>query len=192
MLFKKALKVTLVIAAIGLAAAIVTAQDDSETQAKIANAMSAAPLSIAENATIMDHEFDAEGSIVILREGTNGWTCFPDFPGSPGNDPACYDETWMQWLYAYLAGEEPNISTPGLSYRLQGSSDASNTDPFAMEPATGEEWIASPPHIMIVVPGKLDTSLFSTDPESGEPWIMFARTPYAHIMMPVSELGRDQ
>lgn len=191
MQFTRAFKIALAIVAAGLAVAIVSAQDDTETQAKIENAMSAAPLSVAENATIMDHEFNADGSIVILREGTNGWTCFPDMPTTPGNDPACYDETWMQWLKAYLAGEEPNITTPGLSYMLQGSSDASNTDPFAVEPAAGEEWVSSPSHIMVILPGKLDASLFSTDPESGEPWIMFAGTPYEHIMIPVGGVEQD-
>jgi hypothetical protein len=29
--------------------------------------------------------------MVVLREGTNGWTCYTDWPVSPGNDPACYD-----------------------------------------------------------------------------------------------------
>ena len=72
---------------------------------------------------------------------------------------------------------------------LQGGSDASNTDPFATEPAAGEEWMTSPPHIMILMPGDLDQTVFSTDPHSGGPWIMWAGTPYEHIMMPV---GRRQ
>jgi hypothetical protein len=38
---------------------------------------------------------------------------------------------------------------------------------------------------MLVLPGKLDPTLFTTDHTSGEPYIMWAGTPYEHIMMPV-------
>ncbi|NIX25335.1 MAG: hypothetical protein GWN07_38280, partial [Actinobacteria bacterium] len=41
---------------------------------KIHSAMSAAPASIAEDATIMDWD------MTVLREGSNGWTCLPDRP----------------------------------------------------------------------------------------------------------------
>ncbi len=47
--------------------------------------------------------------------------------------------------------------------------------------------MASPPHIMLLLPEDLDQSVFSTDYHSGEPWIMYAGTPYEHIMMPVAE-----
>ena len=56
--------------------------------AHIANAESAAPATIAHDATILG--WDEEGMpSVLLREGTNGWTCYDDWPVSPGNDPAC-------------------------------------------------------------------------------------------------------
>ena len=74
----------------------------------------------------------------MLREGSNGWYCSPDALETPGPDPWCYDQTWLDWVYAWLAGEEPNTTVPGLAYKLQGSSDPSNTDPFATEPAAGE------------------------------------------------------
>jgi hypothetical protein len=51
----------------------------------------------------------------------------------------------------------------------------------------GEEWVSTPPHIMLIVPGKLDKTFFSTDHHSGEPWIMYAGTPYEHVMIPVEE-----
>jgi len=40
---------------------------------------------------------------------------------------------------------------------------------------------------MLIMPGEVDQTVFSTDPDSGGPWIMFAGTPYEHIMMPVAE-----
>jgi hypothetical protein len=165
----------------------VASQDDSEVQAKIESAMSAAPSSIAADATIMDNVMDDAGKFVVLQEGSNGWSCFPDIPVSPGNDPACYDQTWLDWNYAFVAGEDPNPTVAGIAYMLQGGSDASNTDPLATEPAAGEEWVNSGPHIMLILPGELDQSVFSTDHGSGEPSIMWAGTPYEHIMVPVAD-----
>ena len=100
--------------AFGLArSAPVAGQDEADTEAKIENAMSAAPSAISANATILDNELDDAGKFVVLREGSNGWSCFPDAPRSPGNDPQCLDQTWMDWLYAFVAGEEPNTTVPG-------------------------------------------------------------------------------
>jgi hypothetical protein len=199
MLPKRTLNVTLlmvllaVTVALGLArSAPVAGQDagsptaDQDAAAKIENAMSAAPSSIAEAATILDNEFDDAGTFVVLREGSNGWSCFPDIPSSPGNDPACYDETWMDWNYAYAAQQDPTVTVPGLAYMLQGGSDASNTDPFATEPAAGEDWVTSPPHIMVLLPGEIDLTAFSTDHDAGEPYVMWAGTPFEHIMVPLA------
>jgi hypothetical protein len=194
MLPKRTLNVALLLvlmmgtAAVGLTRSEpVAGQDDADTAAKIANAMSAAPSTIADHATILDNTLDESGTFVVLRTGSNGWYCSPDAVETPGPDPWCYDQTWLDWLYAYLAGEEPHITVPGLAYSLQGSSDASNTDPFATEPAAGEAWMAIPPLVKIILPGTLDQTAFSTDHHSGEPWIMWAGTPYEHLMMPVAE-----
>jgi hypothetical protein len=200
MLSKRTLNVALLLllvagtVAVALArSARVAGQDDAspsagqDAAAKIESAMSAAPATIAENATILDNELDAAGKFVVLREGSNGWFCSPDALGTPGPDPWCYDQTWLDWSYAFVAGQEPKTTVLGLSYMLQGGSDASNTDPFATEPAAGEEWMASPPHVMFILPGKIDQTAFTTDHLSGEPWIMWAGTPYEHIMMPVAE-----
>lgn len=162
----------------------VAGQDDA---AKIESAMSAAPLSIAETATVLDRGRDDAGNLVVLREGSNGWFCLPDDPDSPGNDPVCYDQTWLDWSNALAANEEPNVTVLGLAYMLQGGSDASNTDPFASEPAAGEDWVSSPAHVMILVPGEIDLADYSTDHASGEPYVMWAGTPYEHIMMPVAD-----
>ena len=38
---------------------------------------------------------------------------------------------------------------------------------------------------MVLVPGKVDASRFPTDHHSGGPWLMWAGTPYEHVMVPV-------
>jgi hypothetical protein len=196
MLLKRTLKMVLLLVvgsatiAFGLTrSAPVAGQDDADTQAQIESAMASGPLSISENATIMGNELDAEGNPVVLREGSNDWTCFPDAPGTPDLDPMCLDETWMGWLQALIAGEEPKTQVVGLAYMLSGGSDASNTDPYATGPEEGNEWITSPAHVRIIMPGEIDQSIYSTDPLSGGPFIMWAGTPYEHIMMPVDPHG---
>jgi len=161
--------------------------ETSKEDAKIQSAMSAAPTAIARNAKIVDYPKDAGRPLIELREGTNSWTCFPDWQATPGKDPMCFDKMWMQWFEAINTATDPKIKEPGIAYMLQGGSDASNTDPFAMKPEKGEEWVSAPPHIMLIVPGKLDTTLLSTDHHSGEPWVMYAGTPYEHVMIPVEE-----
>jgi hypothetical protein len=195
MLLKRTLNVTLLTVlmtgtvAFGLArSAPVARQADADTKAKIENAMSAGLSSVSAKATILDNAFDDAGKFIVLREGSNGWFCFPDIPSSPGNDPQCMDQTWLDWNYAFYAGEAPKVTNPGLEYMLQGGSDPSNTDPLATEPVAGEEWVSTPPHVMLVLPGKLDQTVFTTDHHSGEPYIMWAGTPYEHIMMPVADV----
>ena len=158
---------------------------------KIANAMSAGPAAITAEATILDYPGDPSGDMIVLREGTNGWTCFTDWPATPGNDPMCVDQVWLEFLDALVLGEEPNVTAPGLAYMLQGGSEASNTDPFAMEPAPGDDWMTTPPHVMLLYPDSVDLSQFTTDHTSGEPYVMWAGTPYEHIMMPVEDTASD-
>ncbi|MDP3735719.1 MAG: hypothetical protein Q8R39_04855 [bacterium] len=154
---------------------------------KIQNAMSAAPEAISKDATVLDWPAKEGDQLRPLRAGTNTWTCTPDMPTSPGNDPFCGDEMSMQWFGAYMSKKTPKIAQAGIGYMLQGGSDASNTDPFAVAPKEGEQWLSAPPHIMIFPVSKLDMKVYGTDPMSGKPWIMWAGTPYEHLMVPVQQ-----
>ena len=161
--------------------------ESSKEEAIVQSAMSAAAIAIAKDAAIVDYPKQAGEPLIEVRKGTNGWTCFPDWQATPGNDPQCFDETWMQWNDAFMGGTKPNIAAPGIAYMLQGGSDASNTDPLAMKPPKGEEWLSTGPHIMILVPGKVDASRFPTTHHSDGPWLMWAGTPYEHVMVPVKD-----
>lgn len=97
----------------------------------------------------------------------------------------------MRWLDAYMTGSGPDVGSLSIAYMLQGASTASNSDPYAMEPASGEDWLVDPPSLMIFIPEKLDSSVFSTDPTPGGPYIMWAGTPYEHLMVPVADLTMD-
>jgi hypothetical protein len=152
---------------------------------KIESAMSAAPLAIAGDATILDYPAEAGQPFVTLRQGTNGWTCYPDRPDTPGDDPQCLDATWQAWLQAFESGNVPNVTAPGFAYKLQGGSEASSTTPYALEPEQGQAWVTTPPQIMLLLPGRLDPTMFSTAPGSDRPFIMWAGSAFEYLVMPV-------
>jgi hypothetical protein len=152
---------------------------------RVAVAMSAAPASIASGATIMD--FDGNGKMVQLREGTNGWLCLADdSPAAPGDSPDCLDQRWQAFFEAYEQKKAPVISGVGVAYMLRGSRSPSNTDPFAETPPPGAEWIEDGPHVMVILPDPALLNSFPSDHHSGGPYVMYRGTPYAHLMVPVN------
>lgn len=152
------------------------AQETAET--KIARAMSAAPTNVSGEATIVD----VDGT--LLRQGTNGWTCMPGVV--PGDDhPNCNDAVWMQLFAAFAAGQPFQAETVGVSYMLQGDMLVNNEDPADTEQNDGEVWVQEGPHLMIVVPKAMLEGV-SRDPYNGGPYVMWGDTPYAHIMVPIT------
>ena len=151
----------------------------------IASAMKAAPLDVAKNATIVVP--GANGAIRTLRKGSNAFTCMPDNPDTPGPDPMCWDKNANDWVDAYLNHKTPPAGKLGLMYMLAGGTDASNTDPFAEKPTTTNHWIKTGPHIMIVGadPSFYDNYPKDADPNTKSPYVMWAGTPYQHLMAPV-------
>lgn len=159
--------------------------------AQLQSAMSAAPPAVAKDATILGWADESGSSTVVLRQGSNGWICTPDWPVSPGLDPACNDPVWTAWNDAFGRGEALEVTKVGIAYMLQGGSDPSHTDPMATRPAPGEDWVNTPPHIMILVPGGFDAADFATEPKADEPWIMWDGTPYEHLMVPITPITKE-
>ncbi len=157
----------------------------SVEEAPISSAMSAAPASISGEARILDWSMNE------LRAGTNQWTCLPDRPDTPGNDPWCVTEAWLNFLSAYVNHEEPSYTEIGFAYMLQGDTPVSNSDPYATEPTGPEDWVTNlGPHLMILFPDKTLLENISTDHLNGGPWVMWPETPYAHVMIPLESRGR--
>jgi hypothetical protein len=159
------------------------AMDMNTPEGKIQSARSAAPAAISGQAAVAD--IDATGKMVDLAPGNNGWLCMPDSPGTPDADPVCADAAWQKWFNAYLTKAAPPQGQLGVAYMLAGGSDASNTDPHATAPATGNEWIHTPAHIMLLAASPEMLNAFPTDPKTGGPFVMWRGTPYAHLMVPV-------
>jgi len=152
---------------------------------KIQNALSALPEPLRAGAAVLDNP-GPNGQMAQLKAGTNGWSCMADDPATPGNDPVCGDSVSFAWYGQYMQHKPPHIANVAMAYMLQGATDASNSDPFKTQPDSGQEWVVTGPHIMIFVPDPKVLRGMSTDWKSGGPYVMFAGTPYAHLMVPVA------
>ncbi len=149
----------------------------------IQNAMSAGPEAIAKDATIMD--FVGGGGTSLVRQGSNGWTCYPTAPSVPYDDPKCIDGMAALWIQAIGAKTTPALTSIGVGYMLHGGLTMSDSDPFVPPSPSREDWVVDPPHVMLFFPpGTLDSTSLPTSRVGGGPWIMWAGTPYAHIMIP--------
>src|ERR1700737_3731693 len=91
--------------------------------AYIAQALSAAPKSIAKDASVV--RIDQDGKMRTLREGKNGVTCMV-----MATNKMCNDANSMDFFGAMMKGESPTDKL-GVSYMLAGDEGASNTDPKA-------------------------------------------------------------
>jgi hypothetical protein len=152
----------------------------------ISSAESAAPAAIAHDASVV--QMDASGTMKTLRQGKNGWTCLPDAPDTPGPDPMCFDQNAAKWVDAWVHHKPPPAGTAGLMYMLEGGTDASNTDPYATKPTATNNWVKTGPHVMVV--GSKDILAghpSGPQPDTSVPYVMWAGTPYAHLMVPVGK-----
>ncbi len=160
---------------------------------QIASAVQAAPPDRREAATVLG--FDASGALVELRKGTNDLVCVADDPADAAITIVCYhadlapffargrellaqgvqgrvrDETrWKE----IEAGTLKMPKETRASYVLTGKS---------LDPATGEvgepflRWVLYTPY------ATAESTGLPTTPAPGAPWLMFAGTPGAHIMI---------
>jgi hypothetical protein len=152
-----------------------TSNDDVVKQA-----LSSGPTDITAHAAIVD--MDEKMNMKELRPGTNGWTCMAH------PEMMCVDKEWMSFLDAYAHKKDPQVKGVGIGYMLNGDKGASNTDPFAEKETADDQWVVSPPHIMIITSDSTLLNTLPTDWHNGGPWVMWKGTKYAHIMVPTTAM----
>ena len=175
---------------------------EESAKAKIQRAMKAAPSSISAEATILDVTWDETiGDWPTLRDGSNGWTCFPGVPLNEGDKhPMCNDAVWMAWLYAarnlfYGDGTWTfDTDTVGFSYMLRGdarvnNNDVTNTDGGALD--------QEGPHLMMLFPTAGEIDNLPRDPNAGGPYVMWGDedapivgNTLIHVMVPLTDRDR--
>jgi hypothetical protein len=88
-------------------------QQERVLAAKIARAMLSGPRSITKDATVA--EMGADGNLIVLRQGTNDWVCFPGNENEIGDVPMCADPMGLQWMMDIRAKKpKPTNTAPGL------------------------------------------------------------------------------
>jgi len=156
---------------------------------KIANALSAAPEAVASGAKVMDWPASDTAQPTTLREGANGWTCVPDDPNSPANDPGCADDEMNRYWESWMRRTPPRLTGMAVGYALQGFQVPSLTDPFKTAPDSGQAWIDVPPSVMMAVPTRAAYAGLPVAPAAG-PWVLWANTPFAVIIVPAGTTSR--
>jgi len=146
-------------------------------------ALSAAPADVAGGAAIV--EPNADGTMRQIRAGTNGFACMAH------PEVMCLDMQWQEWADAWMKKRAPKVTAVGVAYMLQGDTGASNIDPYATVQTPDNQWVVSPPHVMVLTPDTKQLDSLPTDPKSGGPWVMWKGTPYAHIMVPTVPMPKE-
>jgi hypothetical protein len=138
--------------------------------------MSAGPTDVAKSARIIDT--DAAGKMVVLREGSNGFTCMPGNPKVVGEPPMCVDAASLQWFADAKAHKpKPTNMVPGITYMLAGATQRSDSDPHD----TTSMPIEIGPHWMIMWPFDPKASGLPTTHRDKGAYIMWAGSSYAHL-----------
>ena len=140
------------------------------------------PRDIAQRAAVA--RLDPSGKVTPVRQGSNDFTCtlMPD--GS--NAPVCADEVGFRWLAAAMSKQPqpPSSRKPGIAYMAKGGIHFETPDgQIVMEPSAGTKEVKEPPHWMLLWPLDPEASGIPTRPNPAGSYIMFAGTPYAHLMI---------
>ncbi len=172
----------------------IMAQTPPSADHQIAATVQAAPEEMRTDATVLG--YNAEGKLVELRKGTNDLVCLADDPKDTRFSAACYHKD----LEPYMArGRE--LTTQGITggdrnAQYRWKEIKAGKLKFPKEPrmlyvlsgkgydeATGKV-IDGSVRWVIYVPYATAKSLgLSTKSKRGEPWLMDAGTPGAHIMI---------
>jgi hypothetical protein len=138
------------------------------------------PARISEKAAIA--RLDPKGKVTTLRSGSNGFTCtlFPD----ESHAPFCGDDTAFRWIVAAMSGQPRPPAAGGIAYMAKGGLHYEMPDGrIVMQPSSQTKSVKEPPHWMLLTPMNPATTGIPTHPNAGGTYIMFAGTPYAHLMI---------
>jgi hypothetical protein len=135
----------------------------------VVSAMTAAPEAVVKAAAVV--VLNADGSMRSLRPGKDGFTCMPNNPAIPGPGPMCMDRNAMEWTHAWMTHTPPPDKV-GFMFMLGQGSGASNT---------------AGPRVMVVGPAVKNMRGYPRHaaPDTSGPYVMWAGTPYEHLVIPM-------
>ncbi|HZS06182.1 MAG TPA: hypothetical protein VFD58_15180 [Blastocatellia bacterium] len=187
-------KMTILFLAVFLLSVPAAAQTTMSAEAQIASAILAAPEERRAEAAVLG--YDAQGKLVTLRKGTNDLICLTDDPADKRFSVACYHKDLEPYMargreltaqgitgndrnekYRWKEIREGKLQMPKeprMLYVLSGKGYDAATGTVA-EPS--RRWVLYVPF------ATAESTGLSTKPKRGEPWLMDAGTPGAHIMI---------
>jgi hypothetical protein len=161
-----------------LAAAQATAADT----AFIKLAESGGPADISSKAAV-DRIDPKAMTVKELRPGTNGFTCSVIPDGT--NAPFCGDQNaWTWFRSAFTMQPKPTNAAPGIAYMAKGGIHYETPDgAVVMEKSATTKDVAEPPHWMLMWAFDPAAAGLPDRPNAAGVYVMFAGTPYAHLMV---------
>ncbi len=168
----------ILVAVVGIA----HAQERSVEQ-QIAEALMPLPDDLQAGATVI--RYDSVGNKFVLREGTNHMVCSADSP-SKGFSVRCYPKT----LQGFRDKLEELADVSEDEFRDIVSAEITQgklrvPDRAVSYAIRGAELENALPLTVVYLPGATAESTgLTTTPSHYRPWLMFAGTPAAHIMIP--------
>ena len=175
--------------ALGSFQAPLAAQDSDE---QIAAALLAAPEDRRDQATVMGY---VDGTVTILREGSNDLTCLADDPANDNFSVACYHES----LEPFMArGRELSAAgIKGNERKLKRFEEIENgtlpmprdgrmlyvTSGDGFDAATGTVTNGSTRWVVYMPFATPESTGLTASPSRGAPWLMDGGTAGAHIML---------
>jgi hypothetical protein len=140
-----------------------------------------APFSISKAARIA--RFDKDGNVTVVRDGSNDFTC-ASIP-QMGIPAYCGDKNPWDWMTSAMSRKDkPSNNEPGIAYMMQGGVHYETGDgKIEMMPSAKTHNVKEPPHWMLMWPMDPAKAGLPTRPNAAGAYVMFAGTPYAHVMV---------
>ena len=154
---------------------------------KIADALRAGPAFVTKDATLLDWPSTPGGEYRVLRKGSSQWTCLPGHPGSPHDEPGCFDQIFLRFIKDSIAGRTPNVQSVGVSYMYGGFWVPDKSHPMG----SGNEFHVGP-HIMIIGPDQKTLRTLNQDGSNGEPYVnhLAGHHPELFLVIPIRQWGQ--
>jgi hypothetical protein len=161
---------------------------------QIASAILAAPEERRAEATVLG--YDEQGKLATLRKGSNELICLADKPADNRFSVACYHKDLEPYMARGRELEAQGIAGNDRNERYRWKEIKEGKLPMPREPrmlyvlsgkgydaASGKVINASLRWVIYFPFATAESTGLSTKPKRGEPWLMDAGTPGAHIMI---------
>jgi hypothetical protein len=173
----------------GLLLACPQANAGPSADQQIHEALRALPESLREGAKVVG--YNKSGERVTLKEGSNGMTCWADDPRLNPNtdDPyyvVCFPESLKSLLHRIRELKDAKVTDRTKILTAEIESGKIPMPDFAVRyTLRGEAYVGALPLTVIHVPYReAEGTGFSTEIDHFRPWLMWAGSPLAHIMVP--------